>query len=322
VRRRTLLPVLLAAGLYAIGAGPRLGAGADALTPGTRVLLDAHNAYPYDGKWADRIDRALATGLPLAIEQDLVWYTDPKTGVARSIVAHGEPFTGTEPTLRDYFFERIRPLVEAALQRGSTADWPIVTLNLDFKSDEPAHHQAIWDLLGDYESWLCTAVRSADGTVQPMQVGPVLVLTGDQDAQQVDFHDHVPVGETLRLFGAVHALESGMPMAKTNYRRWWNNPWKVVEPEGQPTAGAWTAADAARLTTAVTSAHDAGLWIRFYTLNGHAPEDAAGGWSAGYNFGSEAAARERWRAAIAAGVDFVATDQYELFARVLHDGRP
>ena len=23
--------------------------------PGARVLLDAHNCYPYDGKWADRI---------------------------------------------------------------------------------------------------------------------------------------------------------------------------------------------------------------------------------------------------------------------------
>ena len=29
---------------------------------GTRVLLDAHNAYPYNGKFTDRIDRALGTG--------------------------------------------------------------------------------------------------------------------------------------------------------------------------------------------------------------------------------------------------------------------
>ena len=40
--------------------------------PGTRVLLDAHNAYPERGQWSTRIDEALATGLPLAIEQDLV----------------------------------------------------------------------------------------------------------------------------------------------------------------------------------------------------------------------------------------------------------
>ena len=41
--------------------------------PGSRVLLDAHNCYPYDGRWADRIDRALRAGFPLSIEQDLAW---------------------------------------------------------------------------------------------------------------------------------------------------------------------------------------------------------------------------------------------------------
>ena len=35
-----------------------------AFGPGARVLLDAHNAYPYEGKFADRVERALATGLP------------------------------------------------------------------------------------------------------------------------------------------------------------------------------------------------------------------------------------------------------------------
>ena len=58
--------------------------------PGSRVLLDAHNCYPYNGRWADRIDRALSTGTPLAIEQDLVWYRDPATGKGRSLVAHDE----------------------------------------------------------------------------------------------------------------------------------------------------------------------------------------------------------------------------------------
>ena len=60
-------------------------------------------------------------------------------------------------------------------------------------------------------------------------------------------------------------------------------------------------------------AHDNGLWVRFYTLNGHAP-GAARGWSDSYNFGTLAAARLRWRGVIDARVDFVATDQYEDFA--------
>ena len=38
-------------------------------------LLHAHNAYPEGGRWRDRIDRALATGLPLVIEQDIAYDT-------------------------------------------------------------------------------------------------------------------------------------------------------------------------------------------------------------------------------------------------------
>jgi hypothetical protein len=292
------------------------------MAPGKRVLLDAHNCYPYDGRFADRLDRALATGIPLAVEQDLAWYRDPRTGVARSIVTHGEPYTGAEPTMREHFFERIRPFVETALRENHTDDWPIITLNLDFKTLEPEHLQAVWNLLGEYESWLTTAERPAtEGPIAALKVRPVLVLTGDQDEQQAAFYDRVPAGGTLRLFGAVHRAAAGappIPPVRTNYRRWSNNPWSVVEPEGQPKSGAWTPEDEARLVSAVRAAHDAGLWIRFYTLNGHDPADVSGGWSASYNFGSLAAAKERWQAAIKAGVDFVAVDQYEEFAKVLH----
>lgn len=290
----------------------------DALAPGARVLLDAHNAYPYDGRWADRIDRAIMTGTPLAIEQDLAWYRDPQTGAGRSIVTHGEPFTGSEPTLRAHFFERIRPIVERALGEDRRDAWPLITLNLDFKTNEPAHLQAVWELLGEYESWLSTAERTASSTeIAPLRVGPVLVLTGEPAEQEPEFSDRVPVGGRLRLFGAVPRGTT----VKTNYRRWSNNPWSVVEPEGQQKAGPWTVEDAARLTSAVRAAHAAGLWIRFYTLNGHDPADLPLGWSASYNFGSLSAATERWRAAIRAGVDFVAVDQYEDFAQALRAGR-
>src|SRR5215469_7984296 len=271
--------------------------------PGSRVLLDAHNCYPYDGKWADRIDRALSTGTPLAIEQDLVWFH------GRSLVAHENP-TGDEPTMKQYFFERIRPLVEAALRDQKRDTWPIITLNLDFKSEEPEHLAAVWTLLNEYKPWLTTATRVASiDDVQPMQVGPLLVLTGESDAQRRVFHDEVKVGQPLLVFGAVHPAGP-----RTNYHRWSNNAWRVVEPAGQNHAGKWTAESDARLRQLVKDAHDRGLWIRFYTLNGHDPSDTSGGWSPGYNFGSEAAARERWRAAIRAGADFIAIDQYELFA--------
>jgi hypothetical protein len=271
--------------------------------PGRRVLLDAHNAYPYQGRWGDRIDRALSTGMPLAIELDLMWHAS-----ARSIVSHGEPFTGEEPTLRD-FFERIRPAIMHAIKAGPREHWPVITLNLDFKDSSPEHFAAIWRLLGDYEDWLTTAPRTADlRAVQPLTVGPVLVLTGSDPAQQAAFHDQVPTGSRLRLFGAV---PPGTPSA-TNYHRWSNNAWNVVEPEGQNKAGDWSTADNHRLRTLVDSAHHAGLWIRFYTLNGHSSQEGEQmGWTPSYNFGSLDAVRFRWRAAAAAGVDFIATDQYE-----------
>lgn len=316
--RRLVARVLVGGALLGVPIISPEASAPDALAPGSRVLLDAHNCYPYDGKWPDRIDRALATGTPLAIEQDLAWYRDPATGVERSIVTHGEPYTGREPTLRLHFFERIRPIVERALREDRRDTWPIVTLNLDFKTNEPAHLQAVLALLGEYEPWLSTADRTAStAEIAPIRVGPVLVLTGEPVEQEREFHDRVPVGGRLRLFGAVPRGTA----VRTNYRRWSNNPWSVVEPEGQPKAGAWTEEDEARLTAAVRTAHAAGLWIRFYTLNGHDPADLSSGWTASYNFGSLDAATERWRAAIGAGVDFIATDQYEEFAKVPRTGR-
>lgn len=300
-------------------------AGALAQAPGTRVLLDAHNCYPEGGQRTQRIERALSTGTPLAIEQDLFWYRDPKTGAGKSVVSHGDHVTGNEPSLREHFFERVRPIVEKALAADRRDDWPIIVLNLDFKTNEPEHHAEIWNLLGEYETWLTTAERvEEEGTPQPLQWKPILVLTGSSDAQKATFHDKVPVGGRLRVFGAVRVAEGAtwktapeaiMKERATNYRRWWNNPWSVVEEGGQKAAGEWTRDDEQRLRALVKHAHQNGLWIRFYTLNGHSPLTGKKmGFRPGYNFGSLDKVMERWRAAIEAGVDFVATDMYEEFA--------
>src|SRR5579885_3011478 len=72
--------------------------------PGARSIMDAHNCYPYDEWWHDRIDRALAAGTPVAIEQDLGWFTDPKSGRSWSVVTHGNSMSGHEPTMEHYFF--------------------------------------------------------------------------------------------------------------------------------------------------------------------------------------------------------------------------
>jgi hypothetical protein len=310
-----------------------------AFLPGSRVLLDAHNCYPYHGEWADRIERALQTGFPLAIEQDLAWYSDPASGKSWSIVAHNEPFAGEEPTLREHFFEKLRPAVERALAANDRENWPLVTLNLDFKTEEPEHLGAIWQLLAEYKDWLTTAERGEDGAAMaPLDVKPILVLTGESDAQEAVFHQNVPAGDRLLVFGAVRVNrppstdppEKGWqaavstppealvaPGTASNYRRWWNNSWFFVEEGGATRAGEWTPEDEQRLRSLVGHAHANGLWIRFYTLNGHDPADRSQGWGAGYNFGSLEQAEIRWRAAINTGVDFIATDQYEGLAATL-----
>jgi hypothetical protein len=299
--------------------------------PGQRVMLDAHNAYPQNDRWRDRIDRALSTGLPVAIEQDLYWRKD-REGRFEIVVAHDKSELDRAPTLDEYFFQRIRPIMERALAEQRRDTWPLIVLNLDFKQNDAPLLDAVYTLLGKYESWLTTAPRTSTPDVaEPLAVGPLLVLSGSSQAQRARFHDAVPVGQRLRAFGAIpSAVASGatnderaanlsrMPAEQiiapkaSNYARWVNFPWLVVELGGQTKAGDWSDTDAARLNALVTRAHAQNLWIRFYTLDGFLNGDGDG-LTKSYDFGSDAAVKMRWRAAIAAGVDFIATDHYERF---------
>jgi hypothetical protein len=317
---RILRLALLAAAVFltaVAGSSP----GTEPWRPGARVLLDAHNCYPYFEWWNDRIDRALSAGAPLAIEQDLLWARNPRTGKMSSVVSHGAPATGGEPTIEEYFFERVRPMVEKAIREGNRDDWPLITLNLDLKSEEPEHLTAIWQLLTQYQDWLTSVSRTTNlERMEALDVRPILVLTGESNAQKTVFYDQVPEGGRLLVFGAVEtntkdpqaAPEVLEPHAADNYHRWWNNSWHVVEPDGQPNAGEWTAQKEARLASLVRYAHAKNLWIRFYTLDGAtAAELSCHGWFRGYNFGSKEAARKRWAAAAKARVDYIASDQYE-----------
>jgi hypothetical protein len=332
VKRKNLLFMSVAATLlFALASliAPSLNA-QDAARPGARTVMDAHNCYPYYEWWSDRIDRALSAGTPLAIEQDLAWHTDKKTGKSWSIVTHSAPGYGNEPTMRQYFFERVRPIVEQALREGNHGNWPLITLNLDFKTEEPEHLSAVFALLKEYQDWLSTAPRTSEaGTPQPLDVRPILVLTGESDAQEKVFYDDIPVGGKLLVFGAARtnakdpmaAPEVLEPARATNYRRWWNNPWGVVEKGGQNNAGEWTKEDHLRLRALVEHAHQNGLWIRFYTLDGvdNKQDLSCHGWFSSYTFGSYSAAETRWRAALEAGVDYIASDQYEALGQFIRE---
>jgi len=303
---------------------------------GGRSLLHAHNAYPEGGRWRDRIDRALATGLPVVIEQDIA-YAPRNESHLRTVVSHEAAVKGSEPTLEEYFFDRVRPLMERELASGQRDRWPVVVLHLDFKTNEREHHRAVWDLLRRHGSWLTTAKANGDSATSGLTRGPLLVLTENGTGQEQDFLEFAGTGGSLLLFGSIPppALQSPddpaerarilrraapyelIPTSANTYRRWANFPWGVIEEGGPSNAGDWTEEDRLRLESLVNYAHQQGLLIRFYTLNGHTAAQNRG-WTASYNFGSLDAARARWRAAIAAHADLIATDQYEEFSAQLN----
>ncbi len=308
-----------------------------------RPVLDAHNCYPYDGRWTNRIERALKAGSPVSIEQDLAWYVDPSSGKGRIVVSHSAHPNPGDPALESYFFDRVRPLVEKELASGDHSKWPVIILHFDFKDVQPSLLHAVWDLLGEHQAWISTAPKTADPhQLAPLDRKPILVITEDSDAQEAVFYTAVPVGARLRLFGSAHtnlpktgtrqeqthaaatlSPEQLLSEKPTDYRRWWNNSWYEVEEGGQRNAGPWSGQDMARLRALVDHAHALGYWIRFYTLDGFTPAlGHENGWFAEYNFGSLEAVEERWRAAIEAGVNFIATDQYEELGKFMRSQSP
>lgn len=306
-------------------------------------MMGAHNCYPYHGEFEERLQTALTTGGRIAIEQDLCWVTLPGESEPRSLVAHNGPFTGHEPTLEAYFFEQVRPMIEAALDRADADPaerdrWPLIILELDVKDKVVPHAEAIDDVLSRYAArgWLTTAVKTGnDADRSPLDLAPIMVVTGC-DAMEEVCYERTPVGERFHAFGFVpsqgpatnglsgaqrnHAFatfppERMIPDPATNYHRWWNSHWRVVEAGGPRRAGDWTRAEAQRLQAIVDHANAMGYWTRFYTINGCSDvESDSRGMSSGYNTGVLERARIRWQAMREAGVDIIATDQYAEFA--------
>jgi hypothetical protein len=324
-----VLTVIVLGGPVHTQTGPSLLSG--------RSLVHAHNCYPEEGQWSDRIDRALAIGqVPTVIEQDVA-FAPGNAPADQSVVAHDQKLAGPAPSLNHYFFDKVRPIIERALAEGPKPEWPVVVLHLDFKSNEREHHRAVWNLLKQHRSWLTTAAVGPDpARVNAVTRGPLLVLTENGEGQERDFTEWAAAEGVQLLFGSIPAPvlrqsddpgerarilvtatpKELVPTAATNYRRWVNFSWGAIEEGGASRAGAWTREDEQRLNALVGYAHQQGLFVRFYTLNGHNAA-ADRGWTASYNFGDLEAARIRWRAARRSGVELIASDQYEELAAIL-----
>lgn len=291
----------------------------------------AHNAYPDHGQYGDRLDRAIATGTPFMVEEDLAWVD------GKSVVIHGAKNVtagGDDPTLESYFFPKVRPMMERALKSKDRSQWPLITLYLDIKNDPPEHLDAIAQELSKYKTWLTTARKTNDLTRQsPLTAGPMMVIVEDKqnDIKQDYFYERVPVGGQIIVFGSVTKPAENpqkMPMADwiatlasvpmeqittlraDNYHRWWGVDWAYVEKGGEANHGEWGPAQQARLDSIVAYGHKLGYRMGVYCLDGYVASENQG-WDKGYNFGSRDAVVPRWQAAIRSGVDLISTDQYE-----------
>jgi hypothetical protein len=322
-----------AAALIALAAGPT-----NTYAPGSRTQVLSHNAFPDHGKYADRLDRTLAAGLPTAVEQDLAWVD------GKSLLIHGPKAVGTDdPTLESYFIPKVKPIIERALKEGNKGNWPLITLYLDIKNDPPEHLAAINQMLDKYDAWLTKAEKTADITKQsPLELKPMMVIVEDKqgDIKQKVFYDDVPVGGKVRVFGSAEKFDENpqkLPRERKeeavammagrdpeqlvskkadNYRRWFGVNWSFVEKGGETKAGDWTKASEARMKKFVDYGHRLGYFVGFYCLNGYtAAEDQ--GWDAGYNFGSREKVMPRWQAVVRARPDFISTDQVEAVAKVI-----
>jgi hypothetical protein len=312
-------------------------------------MVLAHNAYPEGSKYTDRLDQALAAGTPLAIEIDLSWGPNPKTGKDFSFVGdvparRFNEITGNEPVLETQFFEAVRPVVEKALKSNDKRNWPLIRLYLDIKNDPPEHLEHIIGVLHKYQDWLTTAVKTNNPARQsPLDLKPMMVMLEekDNDIKEEYFSNRIPVGGKLMAFGTAKvAVPRGQdPTAKqiaqaragmkpeelvtepaSNCRRWWGVSWDLIESGPKTNAGAWTPEKQTRLEAFVNHAHKMGYLVSFWNEDGaNADTVQRMGWSAKYNFGSLDAATIRWKALIRAKADFIGTDQPQEVAKVLKE---
>ena len=284
-------------------AGSLLAAGGDCPR---QWFLNAHNSYPERGRGADRLDRARRAGLSV-FELDLAW----SEARGRSVISHSTKLAGGEPAIEEYFFTPLLPEL-----RSSPRWQPGILLFFDFKAADPRPVKEAYALLDKYRELLTTAGKRGDAPGEtPLRFGPLtVILTGDNSAI-AQFEELAPPGEPYLAIGNREPPErkfqenvaAYIPQPATAFYRVFNFEWKHIERDPNPKAGAFTPAERARLEALVKLAHAKGYWVRTWTLNATSLD-----WGTDHNFGTKQGLLERWRACLEAGVEMVATDEYEL----------
>jgi hypothetical protein len=254
-------------------------------------FLNAHNSYPAEGRGVERLAHARQAGLTV-FEIDVAWSPE----LSHTYVSHRNTAKGDETTLKTYFFDAFS---------DRFAD---VLLLIDFKGDQAPMVREIYDLVRSKRPLLTTF------TPERINWGPLTVLlTGNLSAIE-QFRALMPVSEPYFAIGNRQPLDN-KPLASAadyfrepadNFFRVYNFDWVHVEGAKNSDAGSFTATERSRLRALVNAGHKKGYWLRFWTLNGTSRE-----WSPSENFGSRRAVEERWRAAKEAGVEMIATDEYE-----------
>ncbi|WP_076350624.1 hypothetical protein [Paludisphaera borealis] len=299
VRSATLLTFALSPASFADG-------------PSRPLPISAHNCYAENRTDNPRLNEALALGID-NIEIDLGWDDAAK----QLIIGHdATPRPGVAyPRLETSLI----PVLEARLKAPRPDGAPTV-LTIDWKTGKPEAVRLFNDLLDAHAEWFSSAPKSPDS---PLTTRRITVCFSGSEAAKDAYDALIPSGGVYRAFrdrviGAGARYEADVatyiPGPSTAYLRFLAFHWGAIERGGPASAGDWTRADADRLGALTALAHSRGFRIRIYSLNGH-----TGPLNGGYRFVDDEAARVRWIASSAAGVDWVAGDEYREMVEALRN---
>ena len=235
------------------------------LTPGTRVLLDAHNAYR-GWRTLQRSARAGPVDWDCRSPSSRI-----SSGIAiralasgRSVVSHGAPLSGSEPSLDEYFFQRSARLIEQALRENRRETWPVDHAQSRLQDeragaltrpcgrcsgklrvvadDRPSRREGRRDC--GPRAWAAARAHR-----RGRRAGRMCSMTQFQWAD--GFVCSVPcIRDSAKRLQAGRGARASRPRIAgsvlrdraSNYRRWWNHPWSVVElRRSEANAGEWTA---------------------------------------------------------------------------------